>query len=63
MFLFPIPYLWQTELPPPPPPPERRDIIYIAKKHNGGDFPGNRCAPAPYQGGQRCTSAILLVIV
>jgi hypothetical protein len=30
-------------------------IIAPAPTHQGDQFPGRRCAPAPYQGGQRCT--------
>ncbi len=30
-------------------------IIAPAPSHQGNEFPTNRCAPAPYQGGQRCT--------
>ncbi len=30
-------------------------IIAPAPSHQGDQFPGNRCAPAPYQGGQKCT--------
>ncbi len=30
-------------------------IIAPAPTHQGNKFPTNRCAPAPYQGGQRCT--------
>ena len=30
-------------------------IVAPAPSHQGNKFPTNRCAPAPYQGGQRCT--------
>lgn len=30
-------------------------IVAPAPTHQGDQFPGRRCAPAPYQGGQRCT--------
>jgi hypothetical protein len=30
-------------------------IVAPAPTHQGDQFPGRRCAPAPYQGGQKCT--------
>jgi hypothetical protein len=33
-------------------------LAFIIDAHQGNEFPTNRCAPAPYQGGQRCTQVM-----